>query len=119
MAIELPTEVIVIIAAIVGTAARTLYPYWERLRIDPDLIFERKFLGTAIVSFVGAMAIGLSLFPALLENVANSTLSAAGVFVVVALMAYSISAGSNEALKRTTTTTTTTATTDTATKPPP
>lgn len=98
MAVEIPTEVVVIIAAIVGAAARTLYPYWEKLRENPEILFERKFLGTAIVSFVSAVAIGIGLFPTLLENVADSGLSQSAIFATVALMAFGINSGSNMAL---------------------
>lgn len=94
----LNTETIVIIGAIVGTAARTLFPYWEKLRENPDIIFERKFLGTAIVSFVAAVAIGIGIFPTLLEGVANSDLSLAGVFATTALAAFGLNAGTNMAL---------------------
>jgi hypothetical protein len=113
LATEIPTEIVVIVAAIIGTAARTLYPYWEKARENPDIVFERKFLGTALVSFVSAVAIGVGLFPSLLDNVADSGLSQAAVFATVALMAFGIDSGSNMLLSKKTTSGTTTTTTTT------
>ena len=102
MVTEITTEAVVIIGGIVGTAARTLFPFWERLRENPDLLFERKFLGTAIVSFVSAIAIGVGLYPSLLANIQDSGvsgLSISAIFVITALAAYGLNSGANDLLK--------------------
>ena len=100
MVFELSTETIVIIASIVGTAAGTLYPYWEKLRENPDIIFEKKFIGTAIVSVIASMALGFSIFPAMLESIEGTTLGLAGIFAMVATASFGINRGSNMMLTR-------------------
>lgn len=116
MVIEISVEAVVVGGAILGTAARTLYPYWERLRDSPELLFEKKFLGTAIVSFVGAAAIGIGLFPTLLANIPqDGSLSLASVFAITALSAFGLNSGSNMILSHKTTS----SPADTSTTTPP
>lgn len=99
MVFELSTEWIVILASITGSAAATLYPYWEKLRVDPELLFEKKFLGTAIVSIVASVALGVSIFPSLFANIPPG-LSQAGIFAIVATSAFGINRGSNMMLPK-------------------
>lgn len=108
--IGMSNEVIVIIGAVVGSAARTLFPFWEKLRENPELIFERKFLGTAIISFVSAVALGIGAFPTLLESVQGLNLSPGVIFAIVATAAFGINSGANMLLSHKTTTPTTTTT---------
>lgn len=91
------TDVVVIVGAILGAAAATLFPYWSKLRENPDLLFERKFLGTAIISVVGSAAIAIGLFPSLLEqaNQAGSTVSQGAVFAMTALTSFGLTRASN------------------------
>lgn len=100
MAFEMSTEIIVIIASILGSAAATLYPYWEKLRETPELVFEKKFIGTAAISVITAVALGISIFPQMLETVVGSTLSLAGIFAIVATTAFGINRGSNMLMTR-------------------
>lgn len=87
------TEGIVYGAAFLGTVARTLVPYWDRLRTNPETIFEKKFLGTAAIALATSAIIAASLFGPMLqlvEGAGNATLGA--VFVMV----FTAALGTNE-----------------------
>lgn len=92
---QLWTDLTVIAGAALGNFARTMIPYWAKLRENPEIVFERKFLGTAVISFIGALGLGLGLFPMFAETVQNSGLSLAAVFATVALSAFGLNAGIN------------------------
>jgi hypothetical protein len=89
------TDVTVIAGATLGNFARTMIPYWAKLKEAPETIFEKKFLGTAIISFLGALGIGLGLFPSLVASTPIESMSLAGIFAVVALSAFGLNAGIN------------------------
>ena len=87
------TEGIVYGAAFLGTVARTLVPYWDRLRTNPETIFEKKLLGTAAIALATSAIIAASLFGPMLqlvEGAGNATLGA--VFVMV----FTAALGTNE-----------------------
>ena len=91
------TEGIVYGAAFLGTVARTLVPYWDRLRTNPETIFEKKFLGTAAIALATSAIIAASLFGPMLqliEGAGNATLGA--VFVMVFTAALGAALGTNE-----------------------
>ena len=89
-------EIVVYIAIVLGTVAGTLYPYWSKLREFPEMAFEKKFLGTAVISFIASLAISVSLFPTLLaQATADSSLSLASVFAITALSAFGLNRASN------------------------
>jgi hypothetical protein len=92
---QLWTDLTVIAGATLGNFARTMIPYWAKLKEMPELVFEKKFLGTAIISFLGALGIGLGLFPTLIETVPVNSMSLAGIFAIVALSAFGLNAGIN------------------------
>ena len=78
------TEGVVYGAAFLGTLARTLVPYWDRLRTNPETVFEKKFLGTAAIGLVTSAIIAVTLFVPMLQlvdNAGNATLGA--VFALV------------------------------------
>ena len=87
------TEAIVYGAAFLGTLARTLIPYWDRLRVNPDIVFEKKFLGTAAIGLATSAIIAVTLFGPMLQLVeaaGNATLGA--VFALV----FTSALGTNE-----------------------
>ena len=92
---QLWTDLTVIGGAVLGNFARTMIPYWAKLKETPEILFEKKFLGTAIISFLGAIGVGLGLFPTILETVDVSSMSLAGIFAIVALASFGLNAGIN------------------------
>lgn len=93
---QLWTDITVIAGATLGNFARTMIPFWAKLRENPDTIFERKFLGTAIISFVGALGLGLGLFTTLVALIPQiNSMSLAGIFAVSALTAFGLNSGIN------------------------
>ena len=121
-------ELVVFIAAVLGTLAGTLYPYWAKLRENPEMGFEKKFVGTAVISFIASIAISIGLFSMLVEaaqQIAN-TGSLASVFAITATSAFGIARASNmlmpsreKAVETETSTTTTTVTAAQPSLPPP
>lgn len=93
-------EIMVFIGAVMGALAATMIPYWQKLRETPELIFERKFIGTAVLSAIAAFALAVGTFPTLLENIASeaSTLSLGAIFAITAAMSFGINRGANMAL---------------------
>lgn len=89
------TDITVIAGATLGNFARTMIPYWAKLRETPEMIFEKKFLGTAIISFLGATGIGIGLYPTLIQNVDINTMSLAGIFAITSLSAFGLNAAMN------------------------
>ena len=87
-------EWVVILACVIGTFARTLLPYWNKLQENPETVFEKKFLGTAALSFITSLAIGFGIFPSIFANV-ESNGSLTSVFAIAALMAFGINTGAN------------------------
>ena len=91
-------ELMVFVGAVMGAFAATMLPFWAKLREDPNLVFEKKFIGTAIVAFVTAVALGIGVFPALLSGVADSALSLGAIFAITAAAAFGLNRGANMAL---------------------
>lgn len=93
-------EIMVFVGAVMGAFAATMLPFWQKLRENPELAFERKFIGTAIVAFVTSMALGIGTFPMLLDNIVSqaATLSLGAVFAITAAMSFGINRGANMAL---------------------
>lgn len=93
-------EIMVFVGAIMGAFAATMIPFWAKLRENPDLAFERKFIGTAIVSFITSVAIGIGLFPVLIAQIAETaaTASLAGIFAITAAASFGINRAGNMVL---------------------
>ena len=117
------TQAIVFGAAFLGTLTRTLLPYWDKLRETPELIFEKKFLGTAAIALATSAVMAATLFTPMMDLVsAAGDATLAAVFFIV----FTASLGTNEIINQfirsklpgetpTTTTTTTTPPTPTPT----
>lgn len=88
------TQAVVFGGAFLGTLTRTLLPYWDKLRETPELVFEKKFLGTAAIAVIISAVIGATLFTPMMtlvtEIAADSTLAA--VFFIV----FTAALGTNE-----------------------
>lgn len=100
MADQLTIDVAVFIGSVLGAAAATLLPYWQKLRQNqaaglPPITFDKKFLGTLAIAFVIGIVAAIMSFD---ENVAkvNPEWTAMKVFVVSAIAA----ATSNVTLNR-------------------
>ncbi len=65
----------VIIAVLLGISGRTIVPYLESLRDNPETKFDRKFLVPPVVS----LAIGLIMSPLVLSAIPAETLNQVGV----------------------------------------
>lgn len=97
---QLTIDVSVFIGSVLGAAAATLLPYWQKVRQNeaaglPPLVFDKKFLGTLAIAFVIGIVAAVMSFD---ENVAkiNPEWTAMKVFVVSAIAA----ATSNVTLNR-------------------
>ena len=79
--------IVVLFVAVLGALARTLVPYLETLRDNPEMPFDRKFLVPPIVSCVIALItlpLALSALPKeLMESAALSTSGLVAVFLAV------------------------------------
>ena len=87
------TQAVVFGGAFLGTLTRTLLPYWDKMRETPELVFEKKFLGTAVIAIIISAVVGATLFTpmmALVESVGEATLAA--VFFLV----FTAALGTNE-----------------------
>ena len=84
------TNWIVFIGIVIGESGRTLLPYWDKLKSGEIDMFDRKFIGTAIIAFVGAIIPSLALFPAVLEQLdpVMANVGLAAVFVLSILIGY-------------------------------
>lgn len=84
------TSWLVFIGIAIGQAGRTLIPYWDKLKSGEIDMFDKKFVGTAIIAFVGAVIPSLALFPTVMEqldpSIANVGLAA--TFVLAILIGY-------------------------------
>lgn len=65
----------VVIAVLLGIAGRTVIPYLEALRDNPETQFDRKFLIPPLVSLL----IGLIMSPLVLSAIPPETLNQVGV----------------------------------------
>jgi hypothetical protein len=116
---QLWIDLTVIGAAALGTFARTMLPYWAKLVEMPEMVFDRKFLGTAVISFIAALGLGLGLFPMLSKSIDVTSMSLAGIFAVVAIMAFGLNQGINWGIDQVKPSTTTTAATTPTPTPTP
>ena len=84
------TSWLVFVGIAIGQAARTLLPYWDKLKSGEIDVFDRKFIGTAIIAFVGAVIPSLALFPAVMEQLdpAVANVGLAATFVLSVLIGY-------------------------------
>jgi hypothetical protein len=90
---EIVTSGIVFGAAFLGTLARTILPYWDKLRAEPELVFEKKFLGTAAIALATSAVTAGSLFAPMLDLVDDAgNASLAAVFFIV----FTAALGTNE-----------------------
>src|SRR4028119_1794152 len=97
------TSIVVIIGVFIGIVARTVLRFMEKLKAAENagdvLKFDHKFMITAVIAFIAALAPTITLFPTVLALVGgeNSSLALASVLVISAMAAY----GSNEAINYT------------------
>lgn len=84
------TSWLVFIGITVGQSGRTLLPYWDKLKAGEIDMFDRKFIGTAIIAFIGAIVPSLALFPAVMERLdpVMANVGLAAVFVLSVLIGY-------------------------------
>lgn len=84
------TSWIVFIGIAIGQASRTLLPYWDKLKSGEIEFFDKKFIGTAIIAFIGAVIPSLALFPAVLEQLdpVMANVGLAAVFVLAIIIGY-------------------------------
>src|SRR5512136_1070417 len=79
--------IVVLFVAVLGALARTLVPYLETLRDNPETPFDRKFLVPPVVSCVIALItlpLALSALPKeLMESATLSTSGLVAVFLAV------------------------------------
>jgi hypothetical protein len=91
------TQAIVFGAAFLGTLTRTLLPYWDKLREMPELVFEKKFLGTAAIALATSAVMAATLFTPMMELVsAAGDATLAAVFFIV----FTASLGTNEIINQ-------------------
>lgn len=94
MAIELAlsnmTSWLTFIGIVIGQAGRTLLPYWDKIKSGEIDMFDRKFIGTAVIAFIGAIIPSLALFPAVMERLdpVLANVGLAAVFVLSILIGY-------------------------------
>jgi hypothetical protein len=89
---------VVFAGAVAGSFAATMIPYWQKLRETPELIFEKKFLGTAVWAIATSLGMSFWIFTTLLENaqtIAGAT-SLGAIFIMTAVAAYGINVGTNK-----------------------
>jgi hypothetical protein len=87
------TQAIVFGASFLGTLTRTLLPFWDKLRENPELVFEKKFLGTAAIGLATSAIVAATLFVPMMELASaagDSTLAA--IFFIV----FTAALGTNE-----------------------
>lgn len=89
---------VVLAGAVAGSFAATMIPYWQKLRETPELIFEKKFLGTAVWAIATSLGMSFWLFTTLLQNAQSlsSNTSLGAIFIMTAVTAYGINVGTNK-----------------------
>jgi hypothetical protein len=110
------TQAIVFGAAFLGTLTRTLLPYWDKLRETPELVFEKKFLGTAAIGLATSAVIAATLFTPMMTLVSSAgEATLAAVFFLV----FTAALGTNEIINQFLSTKPKVAGETTTTQPPP
>lgn len=96
------TILLILSAAIVGIAWRTLGKYWDKWRDGEAITFDRVFLGTAIAAFIGAITPALAVFPAASSIFATSVgnYGIAFAWIITVGWTYGINEGINYTYKR-------------------
>jgi hypothetical protein len=89
---------VVFAGAVAGAFAATMIPYWQKLREQPDLVFDKKFLGTALWAIGTALGMGFWLFTSLLDSAQKlaSVSSLGAIFIMTATAAFGINVGTNK-----------------------
>lgn len=93
------TTIATIVGIFIGIVARTVLRYLEKLRAaeqtGEQMKFDQKFLVTAIIGFVMALAPTITLFPTIVEKIGPlGGLALPAVVITSAMAAY----GTNEAI---------------------
>jgi ABC-type Fe3+-siderophore transport system permease subunit len=107
-------QAIAFIGTFLGVLFRTILPYLQKLKEDPDLTFDRKYLVTLAISFVESAVTTMLLFLSLPSEILSTATS--GFFVLLATFAWAYT--SNDIVNRMAGGTQKTVTNSTA-KPPP
>lgn len=91
---------VVFAGAVAGAFAATMIPYWQKMREDPGIIFDKKFLGTALWAVGTSLGMSFWLFTTLLENAhtVSGTTSLGAIFIMTAVAAFGINTGTNKFL---------------------
>ena len=84
------TSWLVFVGIAIGQASRTLLPYWDKLKSGEIDMFDKKFIGTAIIAFVGAVIPSLALFPTVMDQLdpAVANVGLAATFVLSIFIGY-------------------------------
>lgn len=96
------TSWIVILGVLVGLSARTLLPYWDKLKSGEIDVFDRKFLGTAVIAFIASIVPAFAFFPVAMQQIGPylGSFGIPTIFVISALMAYGTNDVINYGLKQ-------------------
>lgn len=96
------TSWIVLLGVLVGIASRTLLPAWDKLKSGEIDVFDRKFLGTAVIAFVSSIIPAFAFFPTAMEQIGPmlGTFGIPSVFVISAIMSYGLNDIVNYGLKQ-------------------
>jgi hypothetical protein len=81
----LTAELVAFVGVLLGVLYRTIAPYLKILKENPDMPFDRKFIVTAIITFIESFFVTLLIFNTLPADV---ILTSTGLFATL-LLAFS------------------------------
>lgn len=96
------TSWVVVLGLLVGHAARTLLPYWDKIQAGEIDMFNKKFIGTAVIAFIGSIVPTFAFFPEAMERIGPhiGTFGIPTIFVLSVLVGYGANSVVNYGLKR-------------------
>lgn len=87
------------IGVILGVVARTLLPFYQKAQETPGLVFDTKYIVTAIIAVLGSLAMVPAVMAAFLAEHWYLTTVSYGWFIAF-LGAFLLAVGANDLLNR-------------------
>ena len=84
-------------ACVAGVAFQTIIKWWDKWTDGQPIVFDKKFIGTAVAAFIGALTVSIPLLNASTE-ILNANIPTYGLiiaWIVTAAWAYALNNGTN------------------------
>lgn len=77
----LTIDTIAFIGVFLGVLYRTVIPYLSKLKEDPDITFDKKYIVTLVISFLESIVVAMLIFESLPTAITTSVTASLAIFL--------------------------------------